>query len=155
MASLNVISGTLKDQRFPLDRDDVTIGRAPDNVVVINDPSASAHHCVIRHSAGICTVQDLGSTNGTLVNGEEIKEAVLRHGDLLYIGSVEAVFEDENAIPPMEDPQQIHKRPEAASSVMTFGTRKDRSGWWTVFLVTAILLTIVGATWFFLDLFFE
>ena len=63
-----------------------TIGRAPDNDIVIGDPATSGHHCRIEVRAGAYWVSDLGSTNGTLVNGEPIIDKQLDHGDVLSIG---------------------------------------------------------------------
>jgi len=63
-----------------------SIGRAPDNDIVIGDPATSGHHCRIEVRVGAYWVSDLGSTNGTLVNGEPIIDKQLDHGDVLSIG---------------------------------------------------------------------
>ncbi len=64
----------------------VTIGRAPDNDVVIGDPATSGHHGRIEMRTGSFWISDLGSTNGTLVNGEPVIEKELAEGDLISIG---------------------------------------------------------------------
>ena len=64
----------------------VTIGRAPDNDVVVGDPATSGHHGRIEVRAGSFWISDLGSTNGTLVNGEPVIEKQLTDGDMIAIG---------------------------------------------------------------------
>jgi hypothetical protein len=63
-----------------------TVGRAPDNDIIIGDPATSGHHCRIELRGGSYWVSDLGSTNGTLVNGEPIIDKQLDHGDVISIG---------------------------------------------------------------------
>ncbi|MBN8418374.1 MAG: FHA domain-containing protein [Verrucomicrobia bacterium] len=75
-----------------LESDVVTIGRHPDNNVVLTCPSSSGRHAVIKASEGAVYVQDLGSSNGTRVNGAEIEEALLKDGDRVGFGDVQSVF---------------------------------------------------------------
>ena len=63
-----------------------TVGRAPDNDIIIGDPATSGHHCRIEVRQGAYWISDLGSTNGTLVNGEPIIDKQLDHGDVISIG---------------------------------------------------------------------
>ena len=62
------------------------VGRAPDNDIIIGDPATSGRHCRIEVRAGAYWISDLGSTNGTLVNGEPIIDKQLEHGDVISIG---------------------------------------------------------------------
>ncbi|HSS60602.1 MAG TPA: prolyl oligopeptidase family serine peptidase [Candidatus Limnocylindrales bacterium] len=64
----------------------VSIGRAPDNDVVVGDPATSGHHGRIEPRNGSFWISDLGSTNGTLVNGEPVIEKQLSDGDMIAIG---------------------------------------------------------------------
>ena len=64
----------------------VSIGRAPDNEVVVGDPATSGHHGRIEVRSGSFWISDLGSTNGTLVNGEPVIEKQLSDGDMIAIG---------------------------------------------------------------------
>lgn len=73
----------------------ISLGRGPDNDVVLEHDSLSGSHAVIQNLGGVFQVTDLGSTNGTYLNGEAISEAVLGHGSQIQFGSVEAVFVDE------------------------------------------------------------
>ena len=64
----------------------VSIGRAPDNDVVVGDPATSGHHGRIDVRLGSFWISDLGSTNGTMVNGESVIEKQLSDGDTIAIG---------------------------------------------------------------------
>jgi acylaminoacyl-peptidase len=64
----------------------ISLGRAPDNDVVVGDPATSGHHTRIDVRGGAFWISDLGSTNGSLVNGEPVIEKQLSDGDLISIG---------------------------------------------------------------------
>jgi pSer/pThr/pTyr-binding forkhead associated (FHA) protein len=69
-----------------------TIGRAPLNHIVIDNPAVSAQHAIIAKSTDSYRLQDLHSTNGTQVNGVPITDVELKDGDKIRFGSVVAVF---------------------------------------------------------------
>jgi pSer/pThr/pTyr-binding forkhead associated (FHA) protein len=75
-----------------LTRDIVTIGSAPLNHIVIDDPAVSAQHAILARLADSYRLKDLHSTNGTQVNGVSISDAELKDGDKIQFGSVVAVF---------------------------------------------------------------
>ena len=75
-----------------LTRDIVTIGSAPLNHIVIDDPAVSAQHAILARVADSYRLKDLHSTNGTQVNGISITDAELKDGDKIRFGSVVAVF---------------------------------------------------------------
>jgi adenylate cyclase len=62
------------------------VGRAPTCDVVVNDSSVSRRHAQLSVDAGVCTVEDLGSRNGTYVNGQQIDRAQLNDGDRVVLG---------------------------------------------------------------------
>jgi hypothetical protein len=62
------------------------LGRSPDNDVILRDPATSGHHARLERRGDQFWLIDLGSTNGTLVNGEPIQERQLNHGDRVTIG---------------------------------------------------------------------
>ena len=71
----------------------VTIGRAPDNIIHIEDPSVSGRHAELRRTDKTYRLRDLGSTNGTRVNGTGTSEITLHPGDRVRFGAVDARFE--------------------------------------------------------------
>jgi Nif-specific regulatory protein len=96
-----VIAGPAKDLTIPLPDGEATLGRDPANVVAVADASVSRKHCALRRCEdGRVQIVDLGSRNGTLVNGVEIKEQWLRHGDEIATGdSVFLFLEEETGAP--------------------------------------------------------
>jgi len=78
-----------------LSEETITIGRAPDNAIHIDDVSVSGRHAELRVSNERCTLKDLDSTNGTRVNGQTVTTAQLRAGDKIRFGKVEACYECE------------------------------------------------------------
>ena len=71
----------------------MTIGRARDNDLVLNDTRASRHHARLQARSGSLVLTDLDSTNGTLVNGGRVSEVVLGDGDRIEIGDSILVVE--------------------------------------------------------------
>lgn len=68
--------------------DRVTLGRGPDSLLRLDDPSVSRRHAVVFFRHGHIMLEDQGSTNGTFVNGERIDKAELKNGDRLRLGRV-------------------------------------------------------------------
>ena len=90
MGSLVLPSG----QRVDLGTATVTVGRLPECTISINDSNISRNHAEVRVGQTAFMVYDLGSTNGTLVNGVKIVgEHRLRDGDILSFGSTHVRFE--------------------------------------------------------------
>lgn len=72
---------------FPLKAEQSLIGRSSRCDVRIKHPGISAEHAVVRQIAGVATLEDMGSTNGTRVNGKRIEQVhALRHGDQIGVG---------------------------------------------------------------------
>ena len=81
------------------DKDSVTIGRSPECDMPIDDGQASRRHAsVVRVSDGF-EVSDLGSTNGTLLNGAQVKKRRMVHGDVITIGGTHITYDDPSATP--------------------------------------------------------
>ncbi len=75
-----------------LTKDRSTIGRRPYNDIVIDNLAVSGEHAVIHLAGGQATLEDLGSTNGTFVNGKSIKKQLLAHEDSLEVGKYKIRF---------------------------------------------------------------
>lgn len=71
---------------FELSRPVLTVGRAPSNDVVLRDSSVSKHHAQLEQEEDGWTLSDLGSTNGSWVNGERVRQKRLASGDRIRIG---------------------------------------------------------------------
>jgi pSer/pThr/pTyr-binding forkhead associated (FHA) protein len=94
LASLLFRSGDMKGRRLPIKVPVVNIGRGDYNDVVISDPSVSTMHAKLQRREAIWILTDLGSTNGTFVEGEQLKgELPLGPGTTIRFGDVLALFE--------------------------------------------------------------
>jgi uncharacterized protein YkwD len=78
-----------------LGRDEVSVGSAPDNKLVLSGDTVSRHHAVLARNGREYRVTDLGSTNGTYVNGRRIRDsATVRSGDEIRFGAASYVLRD-------------------------------------------------------------
>jgi pSer/pThr/pTyr-binding forkhead associated (FHA) protein len=94
IASLLVRSGSLRGKRLPVRIPVVSIGRADYNDIVISEPSVSTTHAKLQRRDDVWVVTDLGSTNGTFVEGEPVTgETALTPGTTLKFGEVAVLFE--------------------------------------------------------------
>jgi pSer/pThr/pTyr-binding forkhead associated (FHA) protein len=89
MAKLVVLSAGLNGRTHELNVDKTTIGRVEDNTFQIADPSVSSHHCEVLLQGSDVLIRDLGSTNGSFINGEKISESILKPGQTLKLGQIE------------------------------------------------------------------
>jgi|GEM_PF-3298043 len=93
-AQLTVIRGSEKGTVHSLDRPVNTMGRSQGCGILLGDPAASGTHAMVFFSRSReWRVQDLDSTNGTLLNGSRVKEFALRSGDKILIGETLLLFE--------------------------------------------------------------
>ena len=90
---LVVIRGDAAGARFTLAEPLTTIGRHPDSMVFLDDVTVSRRHAeVVANPDRTFTVRDVGSMNGTYLNGDRVQEAALREGAQLQIGRYRLVF---------------------------------------------------------------
>src|SRR2546428_9998647 len=94
LASFLVRGGALKGQRLSVKTPVVNIGRADYNDLVLPDESVSTTHAKLQRREGVWILVDLDSTNGTFIDGDQIKgEAPLAPGATVRFGDVSVVFE--------------------------------------------------------------
>jgi pSer/pThr/pTyr-binding forkhead associated (FHA) protein len=86
--ALRFISGKYQGGEFPLrPHREIIIGRSSDLDMVLVEDMVSRKHAKITTDENVVTIQDLGSTNGTFVNGEKVRKADLKDGDRILIGT--------------------------------------------------------------------
>lgn len=86
--ALKFISGKYQGGEFPLKGDkQLIIGRSSELDIVLVEDMVSRKHAKITLSGGKITIEDLGSTNGTFVNGEKVKTSRLKEGDRILVGT--------------------------------------------------------------------
>jgi pSer/pThr/pTyr-binding forkhead associated (FHA) protein len=101
LASLLVRSGAMKGSRLPVRVPVVNIGRADYNDIVLTEPSVSTSHAKLQRRDDIWVLSDLGSTNGTFVEGEPVTgETALTPGTTLRFGDVAVLFEPLDEVVP-------------------------------------------------------
>jgi pSer/pThr/pTyr-binding forkhead associated (FHA) protein len=88
----------------------VTIGRLPENTIVIDNPAVSSHHACIFRDGGRHVIEDLRSTNGTFVNQMRVTRQTLQQGDVVLIGKHKLVFDQlaaDDAVPLEAEPTSL------------------------------------------------
>jgi pSer/pThr/pTyr-binding forkhead associated (FHA) protein len=130
---LVVRKGPRPGQVFPLSEDTISIGRDPLSDIVINDPEVSRQHARLTLAGDSYSLQDMGSTNGTFVDGKRLSgdPVVLRPGQAIMFGSnVTVIFQATSASdplatmiapsaqPPVEEPAPVFEEPAAEEPVV-------------------------------------
>lgn len=111
---LIVRRGPQPNQVFELTKDAITLGRDITNDITINDPEVSRHHLRFTRGADGFTIEDLGSTNGTFINGQRLTGSrALNRGDMIGLGETVTLTYDvmrpqqQPGVPPQySQPQQ-------------------------------------------------
>ncbi|MEM7028100.1 MAG: FHA domain-containing protein [Chloroflexota bacterium] len=103
-ASLIVKQGPQIGIQFPLPRENVIVGREETCDIIIQDAEASRRHTQIRWEGENYVLHDLGSTNGTFLNGIQLAEpTILNAGDTIGLGQTTLIFDDESSRRPQVD----------------------------------------------------
>ena len=85
---LRFISGLYESAEFPVGKEPIRIGSHPDGeMVLLHDAAVSPEHARISVEDGTFVIEDLGSTEGTFVNGARIGRVALKRGDRIVIGA--------------------------------------------------------------------
>lgn len=102
MASLLVIQGADQGKRFELKRRAMALGRDNSNPIRLHDNEVSRRHAEVRPGGESFTLVDLGSANGTYLNGQPVGQATLRPGDQVRLGQTVLLFSEDPAGPAAE-----------------------------------------------------
>jgi hypothetical protein len=97
MPQLVIKSGSRAAQTIELLTGVTKLGRGPTNHFCFEDTTISGQHCEVIVQGGTVHIRDLGSTNGTFIEGRQVKDEVLLAGQTLHLGSVEIALEDSPA----------------------------------------------------------
>lgn len=87
-AAIRVVAGFYEGLEVPMDRERIVIGRGKGADLMIAEPTTSRAHAAVGREGAAFFVEDLGSTNGTLVNGARLERAALRDGDEIQLGKL-------------------------------------------------------------------
>ena len=92
MAKLILSMETTMLKEIPLAKERITIGRKPHNDIQIDNLAISGEHAVVITILNDSFLEDLGSTNGTFVNGQPVKKHFLQNGDVIELGKYRLKF---------------------------------------------------------------
>ena len=90
--TLTIVKGPQVGQTFELDQPEITLGRDPKNSVFLNDMTVSRRHAVLHIAGGSARIEDLGSLNGTWVDGAIVKTSPLVDGSTIQVGTFRMVY---------------------------------------------------------------
>lgn len=170
MAVLVGISIDYKGKTFDLEDDEISIGRSDANEITLNNSSISGSHCMLKKLEAGYQLKDLGSTNGTRVNGQQITETMLQDRDVVHFGSLEFIFADQQPenidiealttqiVSPatVEVSTEAAARPDSFSSISPFSSPKKNSrGTWIVLTMVIGVLALACVGLLFYILFFS
>lgn len=110
-------------KEIPLEGPQLTIGRKPENDLVIDNPAVSGHHARVVKEAGGFFIEDLNSTNGTFLNDAQVQRQKLKNTDRIGVGKHSLIFQDEVAPPPPPPPPP---KDEGADKTMILDTAKQK-----------------------------
>lgn len=94
MAKLILTNESVTVKEFPIKKERITIGRKSHNDIQLDDNTVSGEHAILIALHNVY-IEDLGSTNGTLLNGKRVKKRMLSNGDVVRIGRHDLKFVDE------------------------------------------------------------
>jgi pSer/pThr/pTyr-binding forkhead associated (FHA) protein len=153
------MDGPLKGQKISLELPLTRVGRREGNDWVLQDSSVSGSHCEIEKTDNGFLIRDLGSTNGTKVNSEPIKDKLLFRNDIIHIGEISVMIEGED-VPQtgLRDTAAIprttiiipQKRPTVIDTPKVFVKKSNSNKIW-IAVIVILLLVIIG----FLVVFFK
>jgi predicted component of type VI protein secretion system len=114
MAKLVILNQGMTGRTLDLNVERTTVGRVEENTFQITDGSVSSRHAEIILRGTDIVIKDLGSTNGTFINGEKITEAPLKPGQILRFGQIELKIDDGKPVSAQQAPAQATPAPAAA-----------------------------------------
>ena len=150
MACLIVMDGPLKGEKTALEQGLTRIGRRETNDWTIQDESVSGTHCEIEKDDSGFILRDLGSTNGSKVNNEEIKEQRVFRNDILMVGDVSVMLDGDDVPESSEDePFSVERttiviqKNNPKSTSKEFTKKSNSNKVWVMVIV--LLLCVIGS----------
>ncbi|MBI2993321.1 MAG: FHA domain-containing protein [Gammaproteobacteria bacterium] len=129
MAKLVLSMNGVVQGEYELDKERLTIGRKPENDIPIDNLAVSGKHALVITILDDSFLEDLGSTNGTYVNGKLIKKHALKDGDVIAIGKHELKYVNEHAT---ADDDEFEKtmiiKPGSASAAVAAAKAAEQAG---------------------------
>lgn len=165
MAFIRITSGALKGKTIPIDHEEVVMGRSPENLIHLDDPSVSGRHCMIQRTERRFSLTDLKSTNGTRVNDVPVQSCRLRAKDTISVGSVDMIFDGDDieevsapvvaSTTPISrpNPAAIANADREAAAPATFAPKRNDHMIWVTLTIFLGLAAAGAFVWFVRNLF--
>ena len=166
MAILNGMSPCVKGCKFDVTAPEVSIGRTTANMIVIEEPSVSSKHALIKRDGNKFVVFDLESTNGTRINGTPVQEGQLFPKDIVQFGNIELMFDGDDievepasgeasstSAPRVEVLNEPIGIPASFNTNSPYGTRRENRRFWWILIGSFCFLAIVALVYFLIKLF--
>ena len=162
MAVLIGMSSNVKGRKFDVDQDEIFIGRNAQNHVPLEDTAISGRHCSIVREGRKYSLVDLGSTNGTRLNGAPVSKSPLRPKDIIQLGAIELMFDGQDVevpVGPGHETARIEVAlepvavPESFHTASPFGSRRDSRKPWVIATAVLILVVLGALAYFIVNLF--
>ena len=144
---LEILDGDRAGEVLSLAEGTLRIGRKPGNDLVVADEKASGVHAEVAFEGGRYVLRDLGSTNGTMMDGRKVTEVVLGRGDTFTIGRIRLRFSAEGEPKDLSTQEIALGRIDAARLEAAKGQGRGRSAS-TMVLVLVLLVAAGGYLWF-------
>ena len=130
MAKLTITFNGQPQQEVNLEKERLIIGRAKRADIRIDNLAVSSQHAAIIKVLDDVFIEDLHSTNGTLVNGSKIQKHTLRNGDQISVGKHVLLFATDVEVPAEEDELEktVLIRPKSATSAAAMARMAERAG---------------------------
>lgn len=126
MGRLRILTAGVEPAVLELASGTTALGRRENNPLCLPDGSISSRHCELTETDGQLTIRDLGSTNGTFINGERVEEGVVAPGETFKLGNVEVCYEvDASAPAPAPEAPKLtlgSRSPHAAPPALAAGS---------------------------------
>jgi predicted component of type VI protein secretion system len=162
MAVLIGMTGKYKGQKYEITKDETSIGRSDTNDICFDDASISGQHCLLHRAGQKYRLTDLGSTNGTRVNGAAVTERRLKPKDILQLGSVEVMIDGQDVYPGDQATEVLARVegiagptdvPATFQTTSPFGKRRDSRRPWIIVIAILGVLVIAALVLFLMRIF--
>ncbi len=137
---LEILSGPKRGATFELSRKETIFGRGGDCHLCLEDDEVSRRHCSILVSRGEVVLKDLGSANGTLVNGRLVEQVNLNSGDVVRVGKSELRLSSQEADTSSSDKTQMH----AVGKVDAVTHRLRGLGWSSKIMLIMLVAALIS-----------
>ncbi len=143
MPTLKILDPRYNGATYALNTARVTCGRDDKCDIVVVDSTISSVHCAFVMSDKDYMIQDCESTNGIFVNDEKVSSRLLKFGDMVRVGGIQFVYEEQGDLPVSKD---YDDAPTTMTTRIELPSSKPRNVNITIFILMALVLLVIVST---------